>query len=340
MTNGPERAGMAPGIPIVSLQIDRLLTTSGTKRPVTERAANPQLLRLLATQEIHVGTALTKYDDSRAGTRMNDHALEALRGGETQQLLDSFAWLRKKYFAYRKKTPAQLTDQHLWDISLIGMAIPTYLALRANPIHSRELPEVIGNIYKASVGFRDVAAHNIRRKKVHVYESPGETYTIANENGLFHQNQPELAGFTCAANESLITKTADALLFGKGADPSRSHLADHISDEEFSNLVRFSEYSHQFTEYYKDTRRGDLTREELFVKLAVLQNDINIALGRDPKSIPPPDPRVPAPRIGPYYTVSNDIHDALLTIDQQRQTELEGKVVFNRHTTGKKKKRK
>jgi hypothetical protein len=340
MPNGTENARPTMGIHINELNIGRhAATVSG--RPLFERSANPAFLRLLAAQEIHIGSTPTKYKDSRIGTRMNADAFETFRGGETQQLLDSFAWLREKYFAFTGEPSHEMTDHQLLNLSLIGEAIPLYIILRAeNSIDRMKLPEVVGNISKASLGFRELARHNINLKKIHIYSSPDEVYEFADKNSLLHQ-QGTLEGFTCPAPESLITKTSNALLFGKGADAERSQLSDYISDEEFGNLVRFSRYNYQYANTIKITIGRKLSPLELYAIMIDLQNKMNIELGREPDSIPPPantelEPLILAeivtPDGGPVHTAKAETHSALVEIHKEKEALTRSKVIYRQRT--------
>src|SRR5260221_7520897 len=219
MTNGPERTG----VPISDLQLFFYAATAERKRPIAERFAPVNFLRLLSIQHgNHIRYKNSPFQDSRIGTRMNSSALEAFAGGRTQQMLDSFAWLRERYFDSIGGTPEGITDNHLWSLSLLGEALPAYLMLRAeNPIDRMGLPEVVGNIYQTSLGLRKLSGYNIDRGQTHTYTSPREVYEIADSKNLFFESDPhsKQPDFSCVANEPLITKTADAVLFGNGADP-------------------------------------------------------------------------------------------------------------------------
>jgi hypothetical protein len=137
MTNGGLERG---GIYLSDLNIRLFAATEhterpGTGRPVAERLANADFLNLLFLREgIVIDAAPSPYGTSRAKTLMNIDALETLKEGAKQQMLDSHAWIREQYFASRGGPPEQMTDEHMANLAVIGESLPAYLILRAREL--------------------------------------------------------------------------------------------------------------------------------------------------------------------------------------------------------------
>lgn len=289
MANGQERTA---GISLSELYLERLAVTEGTGRPISERRADGQLLKLLEIQgEVLLEGIPSPNNGSQTETLINIHAFEAF-AGETQQMLDSLAWLREKYFASIGGVPNEITDHHVLSIAQMGMALPDYLMLRAyNSIDREKLPEVVGNVFKVTNGFRDVAFTDISNNRIHTYLSPHDPYVIAEENHLFTPDYPLPGGYRCPANEPLITKTADALIFGNDAEPERSILSHYVSPDEVGNFIEFSKYHAENIRNQQAEKKGIISHAEYRKRSAALQYNLNIVLERDPKGVLPPCPR-------------------------------------------------
>lgn len=355
MTVGPENATKPQGLHVNEMHIIRHAATARTHRPPAERLADPGFLKLLALQEITIVDIPSPYKDSRKGSEMNVASLDTLTQGETQQMLDSYGWLRDKFLTYTGNSTGTMTNHQFWDFCYVGIALPIYLILRGqNPINRLELPEVVGNIFKASIGFRNSAQPTLDPEELHTYESAGELYTTANRKHLFYQS--DVPGFkTCAANEPLITKTANAMLFGTDAKPGRSELPEYISDEEFGNLVEFSKYYRTYDVTFQEVNYRRITRERMHEIMADLQNGVNEVLERDPNSIPPPSPadlnklivdgsnpelEFVTPPGGPLQTAIAETHEAGARLYREKQRLAREGLVYHQRTTKKKKKRK
>jgi hypothetical protein len=180
MTIGPEGTGSTPGIHVNEVHLIKFATTVSRRSPA-ERLANRDLQRLLALQGVSMEDRSSPYRDSRKGSQMKAASLETFKGGETQQLLDSLAWIRDKFFAYTGEPHEQITNHQLWRLCILGEALPTYLMLRAqNPVDRNALPEVVGNVFKTTIGFRNVARPHLEHRKDRSYDSPHRPYVIAN----------------------------------------------------------------------------------------------------------------------------------------------------------------
>lgn len=291
MTSRLENTGKPPGIPMADLLIVKYAATDVTHRPLAERIADPDYVALSQVRGIQMGFVDTTHTDSREGTRMNIAALEAL-GGKTREMLDGYGWLRQQYFK-RNGPPSILRDDDVRGLASLGESLPSYLMLRAeNPVSREELPEVVGNIFKTTMGFGMVARHNIRFNKRQSYDTAEEIFNVANNNSILISNdEPQDTDprrFSCPANKELIIKSADALLFGIGTQPERSVINELIPEHEIDNFLAFSRLQTEYDDNTSMLERGESTRLRFYNRMIELQQKINLALGRDPDSAPMP----------------------------------------------------
>lgn len=327
------------GISLTELNLERFAVTATAGRAIAGHSADEQLLKLLVAQGVDMEGVPSPYDDSRADSFANMQALEILGKGERQQLFDSLAWLREKYFAAIGGAPNSLTDHHLLDISLLGMALPDFLMLRAHePIDPEKIPDVIGNIFITTFGYRDVASTNIANKKIHTYTDPHEPYVFANKYKLFRPTKISLQKYSCPANAALITRASDALLFGNGADPQNSLLPRYLSDEDFGNLFNFSTYHYQNTLNFLKTAKEDMSNTEFHARSKVLQWEVNLALGRNPEGVPDPRQRQ-FPRDGLVYSARQRIRTALQDFETPDLAQQQRRIVRVQPTGKKRNKR-
>lgn len=145
------------------------------------------------------------------------------------------------------------------------------------------------------------------------------------------------------------------MLFGTGAKPGRSELPDHISDEEFGNLVEFSKYYRTYDVTVQEADNGRITRERMHEVMADLQKGVNEVLGRDPDSIDPPSPadldklvvdesnpdfEFVTPPSGPIQTAIAETRETGAALYREKLRREREKVVYRQRTIKKKKKRK
>jgi hypothetical protein len=275
------------GIHITDIKIVDFSAAAETGRPIHERKAATQFRAAQQNRGVHLETIPSRYNDSRKkrGTEINISALEAMtRGDQKQRMLDGLVWIHDALLP--GANPDRATDDDLRELAVIGEALPSYLILRAqNPVDRMAVPDEVGNIYKATIGLRTLANSRIHNNMRSTIDSPSEVYVYANALDLLRDKEDK--DFACAAPPDLITKAADALVFGNGGDSSRSVLATLISEDERPYLFGYSELLAQYNDHILALQMGEAPAGQVYTAISQIQFEMNEVLGRDPETAHP-----------------------------------------------------
>ena len=190
-------------------------------RPLFESLAPKDFLSSLQASGVPLQLDANRYDDSRIippNPVINTSALHEMQQG-MPAMLDGFSWMHR---LVRRVQGNEITDtEMLLDVTTIGENLPGYLLFKKDrPTYYQSLPDVVGDIAKASQGLRTTAL---------LMDQPTVTgrdvYRYADEHGFLIGRETDTdQTVVCAAPKGLIIATAHTALTGDGGTPERSDL--------------------------------------------------------------------------------------------------------------------
>jgi hypothetical protein len=210
-------------------------------RPLLELNTPKFILSTLRSEGVLFEEARAHYPDSRKGhpdKTINVSALHEVRE-HRYEMFNGLSWIHHNYFGEKV---TNMNAEQLEKLSRIPLDLPSFLVKRkTDPIPPDELPDIIGNMYKASAGINATAASMKNALFDEVIVDPENVYAFANTHELLIDKEK---GRICAAAKELIIPAIKGL-FGRNDDETTNTKLDNLVPN-FALLAQYSKLCNDF----------------------------------------------------------------------------------------------